>query len=281
MKIIITTDSTSDLPKEIIEKEKISVMPLNVNLEDNTFEDGVNIGPDEIFNFVDRTNILPKTGARSTYSYKEFFETQLKEHNADAIIHIALSSELSSSHDNALIAANELGYVKVVNTLSLSSGCGLLVLSAVDKVNANKSLDEIVCELEEERNKVQASFIVDSLDYLYKGGRCSALSLFGANILRIKPKIKLKDGKLSVDKKYMGKFEQVVLTYVRDLMKAYENANKNRVFITHTTRNEELVKKIRNILTENGFQNIIENSAGSTIASHCGRNTLGVLFMDL
>ena len=280
MKIIVTTDSTSDLPKEIIEKEKISVMPLNVNLEEDTFEDGVNIGPEEIFSFVDKTNILPKTGARSAYSYQEFFEKKLKEYNADAIIHIALSSELSSSHDNALIAANELGNVKIVNTLSLSSGCGLLVLSAVDKIKKGKTLEDIVKELEEERNKVQASFIVNSLDYLYKGGRCSALSLLGANILRIKPKIKLNNGKLGVDKKYIGKFEQVVLTYVRDLMKAYVNANKNRVFITYTTRDDELVLKIRTILQEHGFKEIIENSAGSTIASHCGRNTLGVLFMD-
>ena len=281
MKIILTTDSTSDLPKNIFEKENISVIPLNVNLEDETFEDGINIGPEQIFEFVDKTKILPKTGARSAYSYKEFFESCLKQYNADAIIHIALSNELSSSHDNALIAANELGNVKVVNTLSLSSGCGLLALSAADKIKAGKNLDEIISELEEERNKIQASFVVDSLDYLYKGGRCSALSLFGANILRIKPKIKLTNGKLGVDKKYMGKFEQVVLSYVSDLIKTYPNANKNRVFITYTTRNDELVLKIRNKLENAGFKEIIENSAGSTIASHCGRNTLGVLFMDL
>ena len=279
MKIIITTDSTSDLPKELIEKENIFVIPLNVNLEDETFEDGVNIGPDQIFEFVDRTNILPKTGARSAYAYQEFFEAKLKETNADAIIHIALSNELSSSHDNALLAANELGNVKVVNTLSLSSGCGLLALSAADKIKEGKNLEQIVSELEQERNKVQASFIVDSLEYLYKGGRCSALSLFGANILRIKPKIKLRDGKLGVDKKYMGKFEQVLLSYTRDLLKDAETINKKRVFITYTTRNDEIVAKIRSMLIDNGFEEIIENNAGSTISSHCGRNTLGVLFM--
>lgn len=281
MNIIVTTDSTSDLPKELVEKYNIGVMPLNVNLGDDTFEDGVDIGPEKIFNYVDTTGILPKTGARSALAYQEFFEKQMKDLNADALIHISLSSELSSSHENALMASQELQNVKVLDSMSLSTGCALLVLSAIDKINEGKDLRTIYLELQEERNRVQASFVINNLKYLYKGGRCSALAMFGANVLRIKPKIKLASGKMIVDKKYMGKYEQVLINYVKDLLKDYQNVDKKRVFITFTTKNDEINAQIEQILKDYGFEEIIQNYAGSTIASHCGRDTLGVLFITL
>lgn len=281
MKIIVTTDSTSDLPKELVEKYNIGVMPLNVNLGDDTFEDGIDIGPEKIFNYVDKTGILPKTGARSALAYQEFFEKQMKDLNADALIHISLSSELSSSHENALMASQELQNVKVLDSMSLSTGCALLVLSAIDKINEGKDLRTIYLELQEERNRVQASFVINNLKYLYKGGRCSALAMFGANVLRIKPKIKLASGKMIVDKKYMGKYEQVLINYVKDLLKDYQNVDKKRVFITFTTKNDEINAQIEQILKDYGFEEIIQNYAGSTIASHCGRDTLGVLFITL
>lgn len=281
MKIIVTTDSTSDLPKELVEKYNIGVMPLNVNLGDDTFEDGIDIGPEKIFNYVDTTGILPKTGARSALAYQEFFEKQMKDLNADALIHISLSSELSSSHENALMASQELQNVKVLDSMSLSTGCALLVLSAIDKINEGKDLRTIYLELQEERNRVQASFVINNLKYLYKGGRCSALAMFGANVLRIKPKIKLANGKMIVDKKYMGKYEQVLINYVKDLLKDYQNVDKKRVFITFTTKNDEINAQIEQILKDYGFEEIIQNYAGSTIASHCGRDTLGVLFITL
>ncbi|MCI5797128.1 MAG: DegV family protein [Firmicutes bacterium] len=281
MNIIVTTDSTSDLPKELVEKYNIGVMPLNVNLGDDTFEDGIDIGPEKIFNYVDTTGILPKTGARSALAYQEFFEKQMKDLNADALIHISLSSELSSSHENALMASQELQNVKVLDSMSLSTGCALLVLSAIDKINEGKDLRTIYLELQEERNRVQASFVINNLKYLYKGGRCSALAMFGANVLRIKPKIKLASGKMIVDKKYMGKYEQVLINYVKDLLKDYQNVDKKRVFITFTTKNDEINAQIEQILKDYGFEEIIQNYAGSTIASHCGRDTLGVLFITL
>lgn len=281
MKIIVTTDSTSDLPKELVEKYNIGVMPLNVNLGDDTFEDGIDIGPEKIFNYVDTTGILPKTGARSALAYQEFFEKQMKDLNADALIHISLSSELSSSHENALMASQELQNVKVLDSMSLSTGCALLVLSAIDKINEGKDLRTTYLELQEERNRVQASFVINNLKYLYKGGRCSALAMFGANVLRIKPKIKLASGKMIVDKKYMGKYEQVLINYVKDLLKDYQNVDKKRVFITFTTKNDEINAQIEQILKDYGFEEIIQNYAGSTIASHCGRDTLGVLFITL
>lgn len=281
MKIIVTTDSTSDLPKELVEKYNIGVMPLNVNLGDDTFEDGIDIGPEKIFNYVDNTGNLPKTGARSSLAYQEFFEKQMKDLNADALIHISLSSELSSSHENALMASQELQNVKVLDSMSLSTGCALLVLSAIDKINEGKDLRTIYLELQEERNRVQASFVINNLKYLYKGGRCSALAMFGANVLRIKPKIKLANGKMIVDKKYMGRYEQVLINYVKDLLKDYQNVDKKRVFITFTTKNDEINAQIEQILKDYGFEEIIQNYAGSTIASHCGRDTLGVLFITL
>lgn len=281
MKIIVTTDSTSDLPKELVERYNIGVMPLNVNLGDDTFEDSIDIGPEKIFNYVDKTGNLPKTGARSALAYQEFFEKQMKDLNADALIHISLSSELSSSHENALMASQELQNVKVLDSMSLSTGCALLVLSAIDKINEGKDLRTIYLELQEERNRVQASFVINNLKYLYKGGRCSALAMFGANVLRIKPKIKLASGKMIVDKKYMGKYEQVLINYVKDLLKDYQNVDKKRVFITFTTKNDEINAQIEQILKDYGFEEIIQNYAGSTIASHCGRDTLGVLFITL
>lgn len=281
MNIIVTTDSTSDLPKDLAEKYNVGIMPLGVNLGEDSFEDGVNIGPEQIFEFVDKTGILPKTSAKSAYNYQEFFEEQMKKLNGDALIHISLSSEISSSYNNALLASKELQNVYVIDSKSLSTGCSLLVLSAIDKINEGKKLKTIIQELTEMVDHIQASFIINNLKYLYKGGRCSALAMFGANVLRIKPKIMLTDGKMVVNKKYMGKYEQVLLNYVKDLLKDYPNIDKKRVFITFTTKTDEINNQIEKILKENGFEEIIQNYAGSTIASHCGKETLGVLFVTL
>lgn len=280
MKIIVTTDSTSDLTKELVEKHNIIVMPLIVTLGEDTFEDGVTINAEDIFNYVEKTGTLPKTCAKSTYLYKEFFEKALKDNNADALIHISLSSELSCTCQNAKIAASELENVEVVDSCSLSSGCALLVLEACEKIKEGKSLETIVAELNALTEKVQASFIINNLKYLYKGGRCSAVAMFGANVLRIKPKIKLSCGKMVVDKKYMGKFEAVVLNYVKDLLNENKEIKKDKVFVTYTTEHKDLNDKIIEILKSNGFENIITTFAGSTISSHCGPDTLGVLFIN-
>ena len=250
MKIIVTTDSTSDISKELLEKRKISVSPLLVNLGDDEYIDGQNITNEDIFSYVDKTGILPKTAARSIEFYKDFFQEAMKKYNADYVVHI-----------------------------SLSSGCGLLCLSAADKIDAGLSFEEVVKQTREEVSKVQASFILNDLRYLYKGGRCSALAVFGANLLSIKPKIKLANGKMGVDKKYMGKYENVLSKYTDDLLKDYPSPNLTRVYITYTTENatvnEVLIKKLQ----DRGFKEIITNFAGSTIASHCGKNCLGVLFL--
>lgn len=281
MKIIVTTDSTSDLSKEIMKERNIYVSPLLVNLGENEFIDGENITNEDLFSFVDKTGILPKTAARSIEFYKEFFLDVLNKNKATNIVHISLSSELSSSHSNAKLAAEEIGdgKVEVIDSLSLSSGCGLLCLSASDKINAGLSFDEVVKQTKAEVSKVQASFIINNLNYLYKGGRCSAIAVFGANVLSIKPKIKLANGKMGVDKKYMGKFETVLGKYVDDLLKDFPTPNLTRVYITFTTKNDSINEVLEKKLKDRGFKEVILNFAGSTIASHCGRNCLGVLFL--
>lgn len=281
MKIIVTTDSTSDISKELLKKRNIYVSPLLVNLGDDEYIDGENITNEDLFSFVDKTGILPKTAARSSEFYREFFLDVLKKNKATNIVHISLSSELSSSYSNAKLAAEEIdeGKVEVIDSLSLSSGSGLLCLSAADKIDEGKTFEEVVSQTREEVKKVQASFIINNLNYLYKGGRCSAIAAFGANVLSIKPKIKLADGKMGVDKKYMGKFENVLNKYVDDLLKDFPNPSLTRVYITFTTNNDEINKNLAEKLKNRGFKEIILNFAGSTIASHCGRNCLGVLFL--
>ena len=280
MKIIVTTDSTSDISKEFQKKYEISVMPLIVNLREEEFLDGENITNKEIFEFVEKQNVLPKTAARSPEQYKEFFENAIKKFGADRVIHISLSNEISSSYQNAKIASMDDERIAVIDSRSLSSGSGLLALSAVDKINEGKTFEETVKLISEEVEKVQASFILNDLKYLYKGGRCSALSVFGANILRIKPKIKLSEGKMGVDKKYMGKLDTVIDKYVDDLLNDNPNPVKKRVYVTYTTSTDEINKSIKEKLEAKGFEEIIFNDAGSTIASHCGKNCLGVLFIN-
>lgn len=280
MKIIVTTDSTSDISKEFQKKYEISVMPLTVNLGEDEFLDGENITNKDIFEFVEKQNVLPKTATRSPEQYKEFFENAIKNFGADRVIHISLSNEISSSYQNAKIASMDDERIAVIDSRSLSSGSGLLALSAVDKINEGKTFEETVKLILEEVEKVQASFILNDLKYLYKGGRCSALSVFGANILRIKPKIKLSEGKMGVDKKYMGKLDAVIDKYVDDLLNDNPNPVKKRVYVTYTTSTDEINKSIKEKLEAKGFEEIIFNDAGSTIASHCGKNCLGVLFIN-
>ena len=281
MKIVITADSTADIPQNLQKELEIYINPLIVNLgEDEFFDDGINITNEKIYDYVSKTGILPKTSAINSFSYKEFFEKIAKKTKADKIIHFSLSSKLSSTCLNAKNAANELGFVEVIDTLSLSTGSGLLVLSAADKIKEGKDFETIINEIKQEVNRVQASFVIDSLEYLHKGGRCSAVAVFGANFLRIKPKIKLVEGKMTVDRKYIGKYEIVVQKYVEDLLEEYKNPVLDRVFITYTTENKELNEFIRKKLEAKGFKQIINNMAGSTITSHCGKNTLGVLFIN-
>ncbi len=276
MKICISCDSTCDIPKDLLQKYDIHLMPITIMLGTKEHHDGIDVTPEDIFNFVDKTNELPKTSAVNVYEYTEYFKKLRQEY--DAIIHFSLSFAISSTGNNARLASNDVDNVYVIDTKSLSSGSGLLALSCVDKIKEGKDIKTIVKELEEEANKVQASFLLDTLRFLHKGGRCSGIALLGANVLKIKPRISLVDGKMQVTKKYRGNIEDALLKYADDLLKEVP-PNKKRVFVTYSSPVEPTRTKLLEKLKNYGFEEVLESSACATICTHCGRKTLGVLYI--
>ena len=278
MKIRITSDSTCDLGHLVAERD-IGILPLGVTLGENSYRDGVDITPQDIFDFVAEKKMLPKTNAPSIAEYQEFFEEQLKQ--ADALVHFNISAQSSGSHNMAVQAAETFqGKVRVIDSMALSSGQGLLVLKAADMRDEGKSLDEIEDMILALRERVNTSFIPDRLDYLYKGGRCSKMEMFGANILKIHPLIYMENGKLVPGKKYRGKMSFLIKQYVEDLKNMYPDYDKTRCFVTHSSADKELVdaakEKVKELFE---FDEVIETVAGSIITSHCGQGTLGVLFI--
>ncbi len=277
MKIAVSVESTNDLTKELLQKYDIKVIPYEVILQDRSIKDG-DISTQELFDFVSRTGVLPKTNAINEFEYTEFFEGLRKEY--DAVIHVALSSGLSSSCGNAFRASDNLDNVFVVDSLSLSTGIGMLAIYARELAEQGVEPKEIQTLVQARTSKVQASFIVERLDYLYKGGRCNAMALLGANVLKIRPRIVLKDGKMGSDKKYRGGMDRVISKYCAEVLDEFNTPDLDKVFITYTTATPEMVSSAREALIEAGFKNIYETYAGCTIASHCGANTLGILYFN-
>lgn len=279
MKIKITSDSTCDLSGEIVGKYNVGVMPLAVILGEKTFYDGVDITPSDIFAFVEKTGVLPKTSAPSVGEYSQFFKKQLED--CDAVVHVNISSKASSSHSNAATAAREFGgKAFAVDSKALSTGQGLLVLKACDFAAAGKSPEEIVAALEELREHTNTSFVPDRLDYLHKGGRCSLAALMGAKVLKLHPLVAMDDGQLKAPKKYMGGMERCLKAYIADLQRAYPVYDRTRCFITHSTAEPELVELAKaEVKRLFDFDEVLETVAGSVVTGHCGKNTLGVLFI--
>ena len=277
MKIAITAESTIDLPIELLNKYDIKIIPFSVILGDKEFKDG-EITSTDIFKFVSDNKVLPKTSAINEEQYKEFFTEQIKGY--DALIHFALSSQISSACSHAIEAAKEIENVYVVDTKSLSTGIALLAITARELAESGKTASEIVEDVTEKTNKVQASFVVKKLDYLHKGGRCSSIALLGANLLHIRPEIILKDGKMISNKKYLGKMEKVIVTYCKDVLAQNSDADKKYAFVTYTTATEGMITAAKEALTTAGFETIYETTAGATITSHCGEDTLGILFLN-
>lgn len=276
----ITTDSCADLTQQQYKDNNISVLPLFVTLGDDDYLDGVTICPQRIFDYVAQTKVLPKTAARSIEDYKEFFLQALQEENE--VFYTGISSKLSSSFSNAQKAVEELGTDKifVVDSLSLSTGIGNLVLLASKLAQAGKSGKEIAEIIEEQAKHNQASFIVDNLDYLYKGGRCSAMAKFGANLLKIKPRLELVDGEIKNTGKYMGNFKVACKKYIDDMLNLHSNHQGGIAFITHTCKDEEFVQSMVDyVKSKNMFKEVVSTRAGATITSHCGENTLGILYL--
>ena len=276
MKIAISAESTIDLTKELLNKYDIKTVPFTVIMGQQEYLDG-EIENQQIYDFVAKENILPKTSAVNQFQYEEHFKNILKD--SDAIIHFSLSSEISSAYSNAVAVANTLKNVHIIDTRSLSTGIALLAIKASEMANENKSLDEILKTINNLIEKVQASFILDKLKYLYKGGRCSSLAMFGANILSIKPQIVLKDGKMIVGKKYIGKLDIATAKYCEDTLNACSGFDLSHAFITCTTATPTMLKVAKESLEKRGFKNIHYTNAGATITSHCGPNTIGILFI--
>lgn len=278
MAIRITSDSTCDL-NHLVEERNIGILPLQVNLDAQSYHDGIDITPQDIFDFVERTKILPKTSAPSIGDYEEFFAEQLKE--ADEVIHFNISSKSSGSHNMAKQAAESFGgKVRVIDSKALSTGQGLLVLKACDLRDEGKSAAEIEEAVNALRPRVNTSFVPDSLDYLHKGGRVSGMINVVAGMFKIHPLIYMDDGQLVPGKKYKGRMDVLLKQYVQDLKDMYPNYDKSRCFITHSSAEANVVNVAKEKVKELfDFDEIIETVAGSIITSHCGKGTLGVLFI--
>lgn len=277
MKIVISAESTIDLPKELLDKYNINTTPFTINLGDELIEDHFGVSK-EIFEFVDKSKKLPKTSAVSPDQFKTHFENLKKDY--DAIVHVSLSSLISSAYNNACMVAKEMENVYVVDSKSLSTGIALLAIKGKDLIDEGKDAKEIFETLQALTPKVEASFVLERLNYLYKGGRCSALALLGANILKIKPQIILSDGRMIVGKKYMGNMTKVVDKYIDDLLDSNPNPILEHVFITHSSPMPEAEKILTEKLENRGFKYIHNTLAGGTISSHCGPNCIGVLFLN-
>ena len=275
------TDSCVDIPQELIEKNNISVIPLYVILGEQEYFDGVTIQPKEIFAYVKENGILPKTATRSVENYKDFYRENLKD--ADYIIYTGISSQLSSSYANAISAREEMeekDRIFVLDSKTLSSGIGLLVLYGKKLADEGLSVEEIVAKMEEQIERNQTSFIVDKLDYLYKGGRCSALTRFGASLLNIKPVLELQEGKIENTSKFMGKFTVVCKKYIDQMLTKHSNCKKDICFITNTCKDDAFVEQIvEYVKSKEIFDQVIPQRAGSTISCHCGEMTLGILYL--
>ena len=277
MKIAISAESTIDLPKELLEKYNIKTLPFSVILGGEEYKDG-EISSTDIFSFVEKNKALPKTSAVNEEQYTAHFNNLLKDN--DAVIHICLSSQISCACQNAKATAEKMKNVYVIDSLSLSTGIALLAIYASELANEGFEPKQIVERVSARIPYVQASFVIEKLDYLYKGGRCSALALFGANFLRIRPQIIVKEGKMSSYKKYRGSMDKVVENYCNDTLEEFNNPDKKLVFITYSTATEKMVEEARNALQKQGFKTIYETKAGATISSHCGEHTLGILYIN-
>lgn len=276
-KIAISLDSACDLSKELIEKYDFKIIPFGVNLGDKFFYDG-EISPEEIFEYADNNKTLPKTNAVNEEAFKEHFAKILNDY--DAIIHFDISSEMSSAYQNAVNASKNFKNVYVVDSRTLSTAISLEAIYAKKLTETMDDPAKIVELVKKRIPAVQASFIIERLDYLYKGGRCSGLALLGANLLKIRPEIEVLNGNMKNTEKFRGKMADCVTKYCRATLEKYNHPDKSVIFITHSVADKELVDAAQAVVSEYGFENVYETTAGCTVSSHCGKNTLGILYIN-
>lgn len=279
-KIVLSADSTCDLDDMLKERYQVNIRPLHVILGNDQYKDGMDITADDIYNAYSRYHIIPKTAAINVQEFIDYFKKWTDE--GYSVIHFNLGSGLSSSYQNCCIAAQELGNVYPIDSCSLSTGTGLLAIEAAERIAQGMEAPKIVQEINDIKAEVHASFIIDTLEFLHAGGRCSALAALGANILNIKPciEVDIADGKMSVGKKYRGTLDKVLKQYTADKLEQYPNIKLDRIFITHSGISQERIDLVKKTIQDiAGFREILVTRAGCTISSHCGPNTLGVLFM--
>jgi DegV family protein with EDD domain len=278
MKIKILSDSTCDLSAEQIAANDITIVPLTVIKNDEEFKDAVTITPDVIFDHVANGGSLCTTSANSVGEYQDWFEKFSGDY--DGVIHINIGSGFSSCYQNACLAAGEFDNVRVVDSMNLSTGQGLVVLEACRLAKEATDLDELADQIRAYTERVEASFLLSRLDYMVKGGRCSSVVALGANLLNLKPCIEVKNGKMSVVKKYRGNFDKALAMYVKDRLADREDLVGDILFVTKTPVSDECYCAVMKAVSEYGkFDTVYETNAGCTVSCHCGPGTLGVLFV--
>lgn len=278
MKIKILSDSTCDLSEELLNKYDITLVPLTIIKDGKAYSDGITITPAEIFKHVANGGDLCSTTAMNVGEYTEYFERYASSY--DGIIHINIGSGFSSSYQNACIAAEDFENVRVVDSKNLSTGQGLVVLKACELANTCQSLDELFEKVQTFTEKVEASFLLDQLQYMVKGGRCSSVVALGANLLNLKPCIEVKDGKMSVVKKYRGNYAKCLESYVKDRLCDRDDLEKGTLFVTNTPVSDACMNAVKDAVSAYAdFENIYWTQAGCTVSCHCGPGTLGVLFV--
>ena len=280
-KIRISADSTCDLSPELVEKYNIAITPLKITLGDTDYTDQIDITPQKIYDYVAETGVLPKTAAVSVGTYTDVF-TELKK-DCDEVVHFTISSEMSSCYQNAVLAAEEVGGVYVVDSRNLSTGIGHLAIEAAiaaqDETKTGKDVFDHVSSLVD---RLDVSFVINSVNYLYKGGRCSGVAAVGANLLKLKPLIEVHDGKMDMAGKYRGNMKDVVKKYITDrLTVPGAKFKRDRIFVTCTCTDYDLPNYAKEIVESLGlFDEVLITIAGSTITSHCGKDTLGILYIN-
>lgn len=277
----IISDSTCDLSEELVKRYDITILPLHILLGDEEYLDGVNITPQEIFDWSDEHKTTPKTSAPSAEQAVELLKPYVEK--GQEVICFAIASGMSSSMNVMRLAAEELeaeNLVTVIDSANLSTGIGLLVIEAAIMAKEGKASEEIITKIEELKPLVRASFVVDTLTYLYRGGRCSGLAALAGGALKLHPQIIVVDGAMKPAKKYRGNMLHVTLDYVKDMEKAMLNSHKDRVFITHSGSDPKVVQEVYDYLEGlHYFDEICITRAGGVVSSHCGYGTLGVLYI--
>ena len=281
MKLAITADSVIDVTPAILEKYDIKIVPLGILLGDEDYLDDGSVTPEKIFSFVRETKVLPKTSAANCETYKTYFQKVLDD-GYDAVVHFNISKFMSASHQNAVTASESFGgKVRVIDSASLSTGVALQAIYAREISFEETDLDVIVEKIKKRTPFVQASFIVEKLDYLHKGGRCSSTAFLVGKAVGIRPQIVVKNGKMVSGKKYIGRnMPALIKKYCKDTLLEFNTPDKKRCFITYSSASQEMIDAAREIVSTVGFEEVLETKAGATICSHCGEHTLGILYIN-